>query len=73
MTFSDLVDYQTAEHITKKYAKNISDLKFKTPNFKSTMNSFCVSISGANLWNDLSSDVKQCSGMKRFRKKYKEF
>lgn len=54
------------------YLRSDEDRNFSIPKFRTTMKSFCVSVAGVKLWNDLSLDLKQCSSMKIFKKKYKD-
>ena len=48
------------------------ELDFKTHFARTTLKSFCISIRGVKLWNSMTAELKQCSNMIQFKKRYKE-
>ena len=48
------------------------EFNFKTLSRRSTMKSFCVSMAGVKLWNNLSEELKQCPNINQFKVMYKD-
>ncbi len=48
------------------------ELNLKTRSARTTLKSFCISVCGVKLWNSINVELKQCSSMIKFKKRYKE-
>lgn len=46
--------------------------KLKIPAVRTTRKSMFISVGGARLWNNMNSELKQCSSISQFKSKYKK-
>lgn len=65
-------------HIQKHFVKRDGHYnlrgteKFKQAEEKSTRKSFCLSVYGVKIWNDLSDELRGCPNIRTFKKNYNE-
>ena len=48
------------------------ELKLKTAFARIKVKSFCISVCGVQLWNNMNVEIMQCSNMIQFKKRYKQ-